>query len=79
MILISANLVGPSYPMLHTKSQGHWPSGSVEEDFLRVFNIYWRGGHLGHGTRSIYINFGYHVFIDPENVFDPPSLFTALF
>ena len=27
------NLVGPTSPMLHTKSQGHWPSGSGEEDF----------------------------------------------
>ena len=33
--------------MLHTKSQGHWPSGSGEED-LRVFTIYGRGSHLGH-------------------------------
>ena len=36
--------------MLHTKSQGHWPSGSDEEDFERVFTIYGRGGHLGHVT-----------------------------
>ena len=27
------NLVGPTPPMLHTKSQGHRPSGSGEEDF----------------------------------------------
>ena len=27
-----ANLTSTS-PMLHTKSQGHWPSGSGEEDF----------------------------------------------
>ena len=33
--------------MLHTKSQGHRPSGSGEEDFLKVFTIYGRGGHLG--------------------------------
>ena len=25
--------VGPTTPMLHTKSQGHRPSGSGEEDF----------------------------------------------
>ena len=27
--------------MLHTKSQGHWPSGSGEEDFLKVFYHIW--------------------------------------
>ena len=31
--------------------------GSGEEDFLRVFTIYGRGGHLGHVTWTIYINF----------------------
>ena len=43
--------------MLHTKSQGHRPSGSGEEDFWRVFTIYGRGGHLGHVTRTIWTNF----------------------
>ena len=43
--------------MLHTKSQGHQPSGSGEEDFERVLNIYGRGGHLGHVTRTIWTNF----------------------
>ena len=37
--------------MLHTKSQGHRPSGSGEEDFLRVFTIYGHDGHLGHVTK----------------------------
>ena len=32
-IFICANLVGPTSPMLHTKSQGHQPSGSREKDF----------------------------------------------
>ena len=32
-IIIWTKLVGPTPPMLHTKSQGHWPSGSWEEDF----------------------------------------------
>ena len=27
--------------MLHTKFQGNRPAGSGEEDFLRVFTIYW--------------------------------------
>ena len=43
--------------MLHTKSQGHRPSGSGEEDFLRFFTIYGRGGHLGHVTKTIWTNF----------------------
>ena len=43
--------------MLHTKSQGHRPSGSGEEDFLSVFTIYGRGGHLGHVTKTIITNF----------------------
>ena len=29
---ICANLVGPTSPMLYTKSQGHWPVGSRIED-----------------------------------------------
>ena len=36
--------------MLHTKFRGNRPAGSGEEDFLRVFTIYGRGGHLGHVT-----------------------------
>ena len=43
--------------MLHKKSQGHRPSGSGEEDFLRVFTIYGRGGHLGHVTKNVRTNF----------------------
>ena len=36
--------------MLHIKFRGNPPIGSGEEDFLRVFTIYGRGGHLGHVT-----------------------------
>ena len=36
--------------MLHTKCHGNRPIGSGEEDFLRVFDIYGSGGHLGHVT-----------------------------
>ena len=43
--------------MLHTKSQGHQPSGSGE-DFQRVFTIYGYVGHLGHVTKTICKNFG---------------------
>ena len=42
--------------MLDTKSQGHWPSGSREEDFQRVFTIYGRGGHLCNVTKIFCIN-----------------------
>ena len=42
---------------LHVKFQNHRPSGSGEEDFLKVFAIYSHGGHLGHVTLAIYINF----------------------
>ena len=35
--------------MLHTKFRGNLPAGSGE-DFLVVFTIYGRGGHLGHVT-----------------------------
>ena len=37
--------------MLHTKSQGHQPTGSGEEDFYKAFIIYGRGGHLCHVTK----------------------------
>ena len=44
--------------MLDTKSHGHWPFGSREEDISMVFTIYGHGGHLGHVTSAIGINFG---------------------
>ena len=44
--------------MLHAKFQDHRTSGSGEEDFLKVFTIYGRGGHLGHVTWTIYTNIG---------------------
>ena len=36
--------------MLHTKFRGNRPAGSGG-DFLMVFTIYGRGGHLGHVTQ----------------------------
>ena len=36
--------------MMHVKFQDHGSSGSGEEEFLKVFTIYGRGGHLGHVT-----------------------------
>ena len=50
--------------MIHTNFRGNRPAGSGEEDFLRVFTIYWRGGHLGHVTSIMLINF--HFFV-PES------------
>ena len=44
--------------MLHAKFQNHRTSGSREEDFLKFFTIYGRGGHLGHVTWTIYMNLG---------------------
>ena len=43
--------------MLHFKFRGNPPIGSVEEDILRVFTIYARGGHLGHVTQISQTNF----------------------
>ena len=43
--------------MLNTKFQGNWPSGSGDEDFLRVFTIYGHGSHLGQMNMAKYINF----------------------
>ena len=46
--------------MLHTKFQGHWSIGSGEEDFFKVFTLYGYGGHVGHVTQLICINFHSH-------------------
>ena len=43
--------------MLHTKFHENRPAGSGEEDFFKVCTIYGRGGHLGHVTWTMYINF----------------------
>ena len=50
--------------MLHTKFHENQPAGSGEEDILRVFTIYGHGGHLGHVTRIMLINFH---FLVPES------------
>ena len=75
-IIIWTNLVGPTTPMLHTKSQGHLPSGSGE-DFLRVFTIYGRGGHLGHVTKTIWTNLRYPILrsLHMKYEFNWPSSF----
>ena len=43
--------------MLHTKLLQNRLAGSGEEDFLKVFTIYGRGGHLGHVTQVSRTNF----------------------
>ena len=42
--------------MIHAKFQDHRTTVSGE-DFFKVFTIYGPGGHLGHATLTIYINF----------------------
>ena len=42
--------------MQHAEFRGNRPAGSGE-DFLRVFNIYGCGGHLGNVTRMPSTNF----------------------
>ena len=49
--------------MLHTKFPENRPAGS-EEDFLRVFTIYGRCGHLDHVTSIMSSDFH---FLVPEN------------
>ena len=52
--------------MLHTKFRENQPAGSGEEDFWRVFTIYGHGGHLGHVTSIMLINFH---FLVPESFY----------
>ena len=50
--------------MLYNKLRGNLPALSGKEDFLRVFTIYGCGGHLGHVTSIMLINFH---FLVPES------------
>ena len=63
--------------MLHTKFQNHRPSGSGEEEFLKVFAIYSHGGHFGHVTLTIYTNFlsPFPGMLNMKFGFDCPSGF----
>ena len=45
------------YTLLQTKYESSGPCGFGEEDFLVVFTIYGRGGHLGHVTSILQLNF----------------------
>ena len=55
--MIYINFVDLRSLMLLAKFQNHRPSGSEEEDFKKKIAIYSHGGHLGHVTLTIYINF----------------------
>ena len=50
--------------MLHTRFPGNRLASSGKEHFLRVFTIYGRGGHLGHGTSIMSSDFH---FLVPES------------
>ena len=43
--------------MMHDEFQDHRISGSGLKDFENVLTIYGHGGHLGHVTWTIYIDF----------------------
>ena len=62
--------------MLYTKFHENRPTGSGE-DFLSVFTIYGRGGHLGHVTRISRSNFSspYLWMLHIKFHFDWPSGF----
>ena len=49
--------------MLHTKFHGKRPAGSGEEDFYRVFTIYGHGGHLGHVTSIMSLDFQISLYL----------------
>ena len=49
--------------MLHTKFRGNRSAGSGE-DFYRVFTMCRHGGHLGHGTSIMSLDFH---FLVPES------------
>ena len=61
--MIYINFVGLHSLMLHAKFQNHRHSGSEEEDLKKKKKkkkkkaICSHGGHLGHVTLTIYINF----------------------
>ena len=46
--------------MLHTKFRGNQSTGSGE-DFRRVYTIDGRGGHLGHVTSIMFMDFHFLV------------------
>ena len=47
--------------MLHTNFRRNWPAGFRVEDFLTVFTIYGRDGHLGQVTSIMSSDFHFLV------------------
>ena len=76
-VIIRTNYGGMKSPMLHAKFRRNRPIASGGEEFLRVFTIYGRGGHLGHVTQVLRINihspYPYRLHI--KFCFDWPSGF----
>ena len=77
-VMIYTNFVELDCLMLHAKFQNHRPSRSGEED-LKVCANYSHGGHLGHVTLSIFINFHcpFLTMLHIKYGFDWPSGFWA--
>ena len=77
MVIILSNYDWLKSPMLHTKFRENRPTGSGEEDFLSVFTIYGRGGHLGHVTQISRSNFSspYPWMLHIKFHFERPSGF----
>ena len=75
--MLYINYDAPASPMLHTKFPGNRPTGSGAGRFLKVFAIYSHGGHLGHVTWTININFRFPFLsmLHMEFGFDWPSGF----
>ena len=71
--MIYINFVELHYLMLYAKFQNHWPSGSEEEAFLKVFAIYRHGGHLGHVTIHIIFHSPFLRMLHTKFGFDLPS------
>ena len=55
--MVHTNYGGPESSMLHTKFLEIGPPVPEKKFFLRFLTIYGHGGHLGHVTWTIYINF----------------------
>ena len=55
--MIYVNYDGPASLMLHYISFVEIGPLVLEKKMFKVFAIYSHGGHLGHVTRTIYINF----------------------
>ena len=57
-VIIYINFVELDSPMLHAKLQDHRTLGTIDQDLFMVFTMvsYGNSGHLGHVTKTIFIN-----------------------